>query len=150
MLVKEIMNTDIVHCTTATPVATVAALMKEHDIGLIPVLHRNTKFLAGVITDRDLCLNVLAAHAWPEHYLANQCMTMAVTFCKPHDAIATTLKKMEESQVRRLPVVENGVLVGLITLGDVIRHDAVAPAVIVSALRKIYAPADSRMAKKAA
>jgi CBS domain-containing protein len=143
---------DVVSCTTATPVTTVAVLMKLHDLGLIPVLHENTRFLAGVVTDRDLCLQVLATKAHPEHFLANQCMNVMVTFCQPEDTIETALQKMGESQVRRLPVLEKGLLVGIIGFGDIVRKSAATPARIVTALRKIYAaaPVIEKTAKAAA
>jgi CBS domain-containing protein len=141
MRVKQIMNHDVVHCRTATPISTVAAMMKEHNVGIIPVLHENTGFLAGVITDRDLCLNVLATRADPKNFLASECMAVAITFCKLDDTIEIALKKMSEGQVRRLPVLENGLLAGIITLGDVIRADAAAPGAILATLRRIHEPA---------
>lgn len=150
MLVKEIMSKDVVHCTTATPVTKIAVLMKVHDLGLIPVVHENTRFLAGVITDRDLCLHVLTSKAHPENFLAEQCMSVVVTFCKPDDTIEMALQKMGETRVRRLPVVEKGMLVGILGIGDVIRNEAVKPAKIMAALRKIYASAAVAKAAKAA
>ena len=150
MLVKEIMSKDVVHCTTATPVNKIAVLMKVHDLGLIPVLHENTRFLAGIITDRDLCLHVLTSKAQPEHFLAEQCMSVAVTFCTPDDTVEMALQKMGEARVRRLPVVDKGMLAGILGIGDVIRNEAVKPAKIMAALRKIYASAAVARAAKAA
>ena len=150
MLVKEIMSKDVVHCTTATPVNKIAVLMKVHDLGLIPVLHENTRFLAGIITDRDLCLHVLTGKSQPEHFLADQCMSVAVTFCKPDDSVEMALQKMGEARVRRLPVVEKGMLVGILGIGDVIRNNAATPTRIVGALRKIYVPATVAKGARAA
>lgn len=150
MKVKEIMNEHVVSCTTTTPVTTVATMMKEHKVGLIPVLHAGTKFLAGVVTDRDLCLHVLAGKAQPESILVNQCMSVAVSFCKPTDIVEIALLKMTEAQVRRLPVVENGILVGIIGIGDVIRESAVPASKIIAALHKIYGPEGKRKSNKAA
>ncbi len=150
MKVREIMNEKIVHCTTTTPVSTVATMMKEHGVGLIPVLHAGTKFLAGVVTDRDLCLNVLATKAQPESFLVNQCMSVAVTFCKPTDTVEMALEKMAETQVRRLPVVENGMLMGIIGIGDILRENAAPAGKIIATLRKVYAPEGARKARKAA
>jgi CBS domain-containing protein len=148
MRVEQIMNRDVVHCTTKTPVATVAAMMKERNVGLVVVLHEDTRFLAGVITDRDLCLKVLGTNAQPENFFADQCMTIATTYCKSTDSMEMALQKMAEAQVRRLPVVENGMVVGIIGMGDIIRENASPPARIIATLRKVYAPEGSR--KKAA
>ena len=150
MLVKEIMSKDVVHCTTATPVNKIAVLMKVHDLGLIPVLHENTRFLAGIITDRDLCLHVLTGKSQPEHFLADQCMSVAVTFCQPEDSVEKALQKIGEARVRRLSVVEKGMLVGILGIGDVIRNNAATPNRIAGTLRKIYAPAAVAKAAKAA
>ena len=150
MLVKEIMSKDVVCCTTATPVTKIAVLMKIHDLGLTPVLHESTRFLAGIITDRDLCLHVLTGKSQPEHFLADQCMSGAVTFCKPDDTVEMALQKMGEARVRRLPVVEKEMLVGILGISDVIRNNAVKPAKIIAALRKIYVPAAAAKAAKAA
>ena len=150
MRVKEVMNEHVVCCTTTTPVATVATMMKEHGVGLIPVLHAGTKFLAGVVTDRDLCFHVLAGKAQPESFLVNQCMNVAVTFCKPTDIVEVALQKMAEAQVRRLPVVESGILVGMVGIGDVIRESAVPASKIIATLLKIYAPEGGRKSRRAA
>ncbi len=150
MRVEQIMNTNVIYCRTATPVTTVAAMMKEHDVGLIPVLHEDTKFVAGVITDRDLCLNVLAAKADAASFLASQCMNVAIVFCKGDDSIEMALKKMGEAQVRRLPVLEKGLLAGIITLGDVIREDAAPLGRTLATLHKIYTPKLVKKSKKAA
>lgn len=150
MKVTEIMHENVVTCTTTTPVATAAAMMKEHGIGLVPVLHAGTKFLAGVVTDRDLCLHVLAAKAQPEKFLVNQCMSVAVTYCKPADTVETALQKMAEAQVRRLPIVDKGILVGVLGIADILRENAAPGGKILAALHKIYAPEGARKSKKAA
>jgi CBS domain-containing protein len=150
MRVRQIMSKDVIHCGTSTPVANVAALMKQHDIGLVPVVHENTQLLAGVVTDRDLCLQVLAAKASPEHFLVNQCMSVAVTFCKPNDTIESVLQKMASSQVRRLPVLEKGMLAGLITMGEIIRQNAAPQVRIFAALRELHAPKGTSRSKKTA
>lgn len=150
MKVEQVMNHDIVHCTTTTPVTTVAIMMKEHGVGLIPVLHVGTKFLAGVVTDRDLCLHVLAAKAQPERFLVSQCMTVSVTYCKRTDTVEAALDKMAETQVRRLPVVENGMLVGIIGIGDILRENAAPAGKIMATLLRIYAPEGARKSRKAA
>lgn len=150
MRIEQIMNRNIVHCTTKTPVTTVAAMMKEHHVGFIPVVHEGTSFLAGVVTDRDLCMHVLAAKAQPEKFLVTQCMTVAVTYCKTTDTVEMALQKMAEIQVRRLPVVENGMLVGMLGMSDIIRENAAPPARIIAAMRKIYADAGPRKVQLAA
>ena len=149
MRVKQIMNRHVIHCSTATPVPALAAMMKQHDVGLIPLVYEKTMLLAGVVTDRDLCLRVLASKDKPEKLLARQCMSSGVLACKPDDTVDSVLHKMAEHQLRRLPVLENGLLAGMITLGDIIRGSAASQARIMATLRRIYVPPAAHKIKAA-
>ncbi len=139
MQVKEIMTLKPSYCTPYWTVEAVAALMEHAGTGIVPVveelLHRK---LLGVITDRDLCLRVVAPGKYPAHTLASECMTPHPTCCHAEDNAETALQLMRDKQVRRLPVVnEQMELQGMISISDFIRCDLVERATLNDALKDI-------------
>ena len=115
--VREIMKDDPVCCTRETTAAEAARLMKQHDIG--DVLVRDGGRLAGIVTDRDLAVRVLADDARPiERGIGEICST-DVTWVLPEDDVRRAVQLMRERAVRRLPVCESdGRLVGVVSIGD--------------------------------
>jgi CBS-domain-containing membrane protein len=95
--------------------------MKEKDIGPIPVVDdRNGKFLVGIVTDRDLALNIVANDEQPSKITVSQIMSENVVCCQPEDDIEDALELMQTHQVRRIPVIDSeGRLLGIISQGDV-------------------------------
>ncbi|KAA0548057.1 CBS domain-containing protein [Bacillus sp. BGMRC 2118] len=113
--VRDVMSTDVEYCTPLDNVYEVAVKMKDLDVGAIPIVE-NEK-LIGMITDRDLVVRGYAEKRSGSHELTDIMSSNLVTV--PSD---TTLQEasqlMAEKQIRRLPVVENGQLVGIVSLGD--------------------------------
>ncbi len=102
-------------------VAHVARLMKNEDIGPVPIVQDDaTKKLVGIVTDRDLAINVVAEELDPKNTSVRDVMTTDVVTCRAGDDIATALDAMSKNQLRRIPVVEDGnMLVGIIAQADV-------------------------------
>jgi CBS domain-containing protein len=118
--IREIM-TDEVECVTLQDnVFEIATKMKNYDTGFIPVVEG--KKLIGVVTDRDL---VIRGYAEKRSGSASvkEVMTEQVDTVSPDATIDEAAKLMAQSKVRRLPVVENGELIGVIAIGDLaVRH----------------------------
>jgi CBS domain-containing protein len=102
-------------------VASVARLMKENDIGPVPIVSdNNSKSLVGIVTDRDLAIKIVAAGRDPQSTPVSEVMTTNVVTCRDDDDIETALDAMSTQQLRRIPVVDDGnMLLGIIAQADI-------------------------------
>ena len=108
-------------CSTPQQTAEdLARMMKEEDVGAIPVVDDSSnRKLLGIVTDRDIVLKVIAAHQDPSTTRADAVMSSDLVFCHPEDSLDQAREAMEEHQVRRLPIVDAGQrLVGIIAQKD--------------------------------
>lgn len=99
-----------------------AATMQTEDVGVLPVVEGDQ--LVGVLTDRDLVIRVLAARKDPMDVLVGDINTRHPHTIGPDERLSVARDVMREHQVRRLPVVKAGHLVGMLSLGDVAWQDA--------------------------
>jgi CBS domain-containing protein len=108
--------------TTVEPSATlgeVATLMKQHDCGSIPVVDGGR--LVGIVTDRDLVIRGIAAGTDPKIQRVSKVMSADPVTIGPDEDISAAEKLMADRQIRRLPVVEKGKLVGIIVTAQIAR-----------------------------
>jgi len=117
MLVSELMNKNVVTISPDEPASLAARLLFRHNIGSVPVCSKDGR-LRGIVTDRDIALRCVAADNDPETTPVREIMSRCVISVAPDDDITAASVKMSQGQVRRLPVVKDGQLVGLISLGD--------------------------------
>jgi CBS domain-containing protein len=117
MNLRDVMTNDVKYVTAETPVTTVAKLMSDLDVGCIPVCDQNG-MIQGIITDRDIVLREVAQGKDPNQMMAREVMTSNIISATPDTDVHTASKMMAENQIRRLPVVENNKIVGIIALGD--------------------------------
>ena len=118
--VKEIMTTDCVTVTLQDNVFEIAAKMKQNDIGFIPVVEG--KKLIGVVTDRDLVIRGYAEKR-SGSATVNDVMSEKLVTITTETTVDDAAKLMAQEQVRRLPVVNNGQLVGVVAIGDLAVRD---------------------------
>ncbi|TRM12286.1 CBS domain-containing protein [Lentibacillus cibarius] len=118
---KDVMSTDITVCRKDDTLYDAATKMKEHNVGVIPVCDENKK-LDGVITDRDLVLRGYAERK-PDTEAVQQVMSEQLHCESPDTSVQTAASIMAQNQIRRLPVVENGKLAGIVSLGDLSLED---------------------------
>ena len=138
MLVKEIMTKDICAVNPNTNLTSVAQTMKTNNIGFICVCDSNNN-LVGVITDRDIVLNCVAAGLDPANCLVSNCMTSGPVSVSPNASLEDCANVMAAEQIRRLPVVDNGKVIGVISLGDLavnLQNDSL----LANTLRSICTP----------
>ena len=149
MRVSEVMSRHPAVCTGASSAQTAAGIMKEHGTGIVPVVEDNySQRLAGVVTDRDLCLWVIAAGRDPNHAWVEDCMTAEPVFCVAEDTVETVLEIMKQHLVRRVPVVDNEkAVIGMVSLSDLVRHNAINATELLALLKKMFA---KKVAKRAA
>jgi len=118
---SEIMTKNPEFCLPNDPVLKVAQLMKDEDVGPIPIVEdKQTKKLTGIVTDRDLVLKVMAEARDPKSTPVMAVMTDDVVSCEANDDLDKAIKLMQDYQIRRIPVVDkNDHLLGIIAQADV-------------------------------
>lgn len=117
MKVKEIMSKDPACVCSSDSIETAAKLMKQHDIGSLPVCEKDK--LIGIVTDRDITLRCVAAGNDSTQQKVCDIMTSEPTVGSPEMNVKEVAKIMSEKQIRRLPIVEDNSLVGIVALGDI-------------------------------
>ena len=123
MKVRDIMTTDVVFANKDDSVLTVAKLMKHHNVGAIPIVENAEKVL-GMVTDRDIVLNMADYNFDPANTFALKLMTDKLYTVKPEADLSSALALMKKQQIRRLPVMEDNKLVGMLSIGDIaVRSD---------------------------
>jgi len=115
------MTRDPISAYPEDTVAQVARLMKEKDIGPVPIVSKNNATnLMGIVTDRDLAIHVVAEGRDPQKTLVRDVMTTDVVTCSADDDIELALDAMSTNQLRRIPVVnDDNMLVGIIAQADI-------------------------------
>ena len=122
MKVKECMCNDVYWVRPETNVYEVAKLMEQHHIGSIPVCDDN-QCICGIVTDRDILLRSVICDKNLKTTPISEIMTCNVCTCSENDDVCDAQKKMSEYQIRRIPVVENNKVVGILTIGDLAHFD---------------------------
>jgi CBS domain-containing protein len=102
-----------------TPITELAKLMRQHDVGSIPIGENDQ--LIGMVTDRDIVCNGLAQNGFDaRRATARDVMTEGIHCCRDDDDLANAVRHMEALKVRRLPVINKSKrMVGILSLGDV-------------------------------
>lgn len=126
MKVKECMCTQISCVSPETKLNDVAKIMKDKHVGCIPVCSTNNQ-IVGLITDRDLVLRGMACNKDTNTTPVSEVMTTKVYSVTPNENVEAATKTMCECQVKRIPVIENNCMVGILTLADIANHDYVTP-----------------------
>jgi len=119
MKVKDAMHKGVDWVSPDTPITEIAKLMREHDIGSIPIGENDR--LVGMVTDRDIVCKGLAQDGFDAgSAMARDVMTPGVHCCREDDDLAKAVRHMETLKVRRLPVINKSKrMVGILSLGDV-------------------------------
>jgi CBS domain-containing protein len=118
--VREVMTPGPETIQADRPVADAAKLMKEADAGMIPVMDNGN--LLGTVTDRDIAIRIVAEGKDPQATLVREIASTDIVTIEPDRDLEDALRLMAKHQVRRLPVVEDGRLVGVLAQADVARE----------------------------
>jgi CBS domain-containing protein len=116
MNVKDLMTTNVRTCSSNDPITKAAQIMSEVNCGAVPIVDGDK--VVGMVTDRDIVLRGVAKGKETNNCKCSDCMTTNVITCAPDMDAHRAADLMAEKQIRRLPVVENGRICGIVALGD--------------------------------
>jgi CBS domain-containing protein len=112
---------DVKCCAPDATLAKAAQLMWEKDCGCMPVCDKDGRVI-GMITDRDICMAALTKGRALHELRVDGAMAHGIVSCRMQDPVTIAETKMEEHQLHRLPVLdEGGRLVGIVSLADIVR-----------------------------
>jgi CBS domain-containing protein len=117
MKVRDVMTKSVATINSDATVKDAAQLMLQYNVGSIPVVDSNG--LVGIVTDRDIVVRNIAQGQDPMSTQVKNVMTSQVTTVSPEDDVQSITQMMASRQIRRVPVVENQKLIGMVSLGDI-------------------------------
>ena len=124
MTVKAILSRKGNNVITIEPTVTLSAavnILAEHRIGAVVVAGAD-KQVAGILSERDIVRALAQRGPGALEEAVGQVMTRKVVSCTESDTVAALMERMTQGKFRHLPVVERGKLVGLVSIGDVVKH----------------------------
>jgi CBS domain-containing protein len=142
MKIKHVMTKDPTCCVSSDTTQRAARIMRGENAGVVPVVeNEQSRTLAGIVTDRDLCMNIVAEGRDPRTTQVHECMTAIVVSCSPQDSVEKATELMRENQIRRIPVVdEQHRLVGIVSMADIVGRANVRTAETHETLKTVSAP----------
>ena len=114
--VREVMTTNVVYLPSETTLAEAARTMREQDIGDVVVADGTTP--AGLVTDRDIVVRAVAERCDPSSTTIGEIMTQDLVKVRPDDTVQSAALLMRDHAVRRVLVVDDQGLVGIVSIGD--------------------------------
>lgn len=117
MKVKDCMCNQVEYAMPSNTVHDCATIMHNKRIGCVPICN-NSKNVVGLVTDRDIILRCVACNKNPNTTPVSEIMTCEVCCCNADDDIQKAQDLMSKNQVKRIPIIENEKLIGMLTLGD--------------------------------
>ena len=122
MKLRELMSKPVVRIQAEETVTVAARMLEHNNIGALPVCGADGR-LCGMVTDRDIVTRCLAAGKSPQTTSVREIMTSRLYVARPDMEASLAAGLMGREQIRRLPVMENGKLCGMISLGDLARKE---------------------------
>ena len=114
--VRDVMTAEPVSITGATSLAEASRIMRDRDIGALIVLEKED--VAGLITDRDIVVRAIADSRMPDETPVSDVVSDQLVTISPEDDLDQVVRTMREHALRRVPVLEGGRPVGIVSLGD--------------------------------
>jgi len=118
--IENVMISDVITVEAGATVRQAVDIMNEHEIGCLIVVDDKEKPV-GILTERDLLRRVLAKRKDPVRIKVSQVMSKPLVTVTPHMDLEAAARLMFKKKIKKLPVVEDGQLVGLVTLTDMVR-----------------------------
>jgi CBS domain-containing protein len=125
MTVKAILSrkgNDVITIEPTVTLSTAVNTLAERRIGALVVVAGDDKQVAGILSERDIVRALAQRGPGALQEAVGQVMTRRVVTCTESDTVAALMERMTQGKFRHLPVVERGKLVGLVSIGDVVKH----------------------------
>jgi CBS domain-containing protein len=144
MNIKDVMTTNPSYCVPGDSSTHAARIMKDKNVGIVPIIESDVDHkLIGVVTDRDLCLAVVAQNVHPDTVKVRQCMTTYIVTVRPEDDVQKAMALMSENQVRRILVVnQEGMLKGMVATADILQRANVSSDETCVVFKRVSEPTD--------
>ena len=124
MKVKDCMCNEVSCVTPDKTIKDCATIMCNKHVGCVPVCD-NSQNVVGLVTDRDIILRAIACNKDVNSTPVSEIMTCEVCCCTPNADVTEAENLMSQNQIKRIPVVDNNRIVGIITLGDLAANNEV-------------------------
>ncbi|HMJ74247.1 MAG TPA: CBS domain-containing protein [Solirubrobacterales bacterium] len=122
-LVRDAMSSRVASISAEAPIADAAERLAEQDVGVLAICQAGDR-LSGVITDRDIVVRVIAQGLDPDELTVGECGSGEPATASPQETLDQAAQRMDEQQVRRLPVTHAGRLIGILSHSDLAAHGA--------------------------
>ncbi|GAB3223533.1 CBS domain-containing protein [Glycomyces halotolerans] len=119
---RDLMHPGVTCVRSDDTAANAARMMAEMDVGVLPICGVEDNKIHGMVTDRDLVVGVMATGKDPEEYTVDRLPQDHLILADANEDAEVTIAKMKEHQIHRVPVIDEGRLVGIIALADVARR----------------------------
>lgn len=119
LTVRDVMVTDLVTVDARVSVKKAVRVMNDFSIGCLPVTNEGK--IAGMLTERDVLVRIVVEGRDPEKTLVGDVMSKPLIVVKPEATVEEAVETMFKNKVKKLPVVENEKLIGLVTFADIAR-----------------------------
>lgn len=124
MKVRDCMCDEVAYVNPDCSIEDCAKLMCNNHIGCVPVCDAS-KQIVGLVTDRDILLRTVGCGKDTKNTPVSDIMTCKVCCCTPDIDVSEAEKMMSENQIRRLPVIDNNKIIGILTLGDLAANNGI-------------------------
>ncbi len=114
--IADVMTRNVITCSDSDTVEQAAKAMRDNDVGDVVVTSNGQ--LAGILTDRDVVVRAVADGADPAQTTVGEIVTDDLVTASPDESVGDVASRMADTWVRRIPVVEGGEIVGIVSLGD--------------------------------
>jgi CBS domain-containing protein len=136
MKVKDCMCNEVYYLKPNSTIKDCAKLMMDNHIGCIPICN-DSKNVVGLVTDRDIILRSIACDKDIKTTPVSDIMSVKICCCTPDTDISEAEDLMSKNQVRRIPVVDNNKIVGILTLGDLATNENINEENVCNTLENI-------------
>ena len=136
MKVRDCMCKEVIYVKPDCDAEECAKLMCQNHIGCIPVCD-DSKKVVGLVTDRDILLRTIGCGKEIKNTPVSDIMTCNISWCTPEEEIKKVENMMGANQIRRIPVMENNKIVGILTLGDLAKNKEINPEGVAITLENI-------------